>query len=296
MAPPAESLSYEDLSTVCRSEQKSKNITEVRRDFYPAIRACRERLKSEYERETSVNPFSIKTKLANKALTEFQDMVQLTFELRMKKILAMALRAAEGGKIDQARLTVEEKEIFDAVFNLMGERHASLLEGRTAKPSEAEEPSISTKVPEMVVEAVREQEVFDPSGLAADVLVSPVTNAAPPASLSEVAPEVKPSTASSIPPSPLPVTKAPLPDTKAPDVPPAVVPAQASSPSTVVKATAPAADQVILRILEDLPPIAGADRNYKLKKEDLVTLPPAIAKALVARKKAVIVQPGDNSG
>jgi DNA replication factor GINS len=51
-------------------------------------------------------------------------------------------------------------------------------------------------------------------------------------------------------------------------------------------------DFVVLRILEDIPAFAGPDRNYKLQKEDLVSLPPPIAKALIARKKAVGIQFG----
>lgn len=48
---------------------------------------------------------------------------------------------------------------------------------------------------------------------------------------------------------------------------------------------------IIVRVLEELPPFAGPDKDYVLGKEDLVTLPPVIAKALVGREKAVEVHP-----
>ncbi|MDR1404353.1 MAG: hypothetical protein LBJ20_02130 [Candidatus Methanoplasma sp.] len=51
-------------------------------------------------------------------------------------------------------------------------------------------------------------------------------------------------------------------------------------------------EAVVIRILEDLPPFSGPERNYKLCKEDIVRMPKAMAMALVNRDKAVIVSPG----
>jgi DNA replication factor GINS len=74
---------------------------------------------------------------------------------------------------------------------------------------------------------------------------------------------------------------------RAPDLPPAVVAPVEKHPDP---GAFPATDYVVVRILEDVPAFAGPGRNYRLIKEDLVSLPPAIAKALVARKKAVGVR------
>ncbi len=49
-------------------------------------------------------------------------------------------------------------------------------------------------------------------------------------------------------------------------------------------------DHVLVHVLEDLPPFAGLDTTYSLKKEDVVTLPKTIAEILVSRGKARIVQ------
>ncbi len=49
-------------------------------------------------------------------------------------------------------------------------------------------------------------------------------------------------------------------------------------------------DHVVVHVLEDLPPFAGLDTTYSLKKEDVVTLPKTIAEILVSRGKARIVQ------
>ena len=49
-------------------------------------------------------------------------------------------------------------------------------------------------------------------------------------------------------------------------------------------------DHVLVHVLEDIPPFAGIDTTYRLKKEDVVTLPKTIAQILVDRGKARIVQ------
>ncbi len=49
-------------------------------------------------------------------------------------------------------------------------------------------------------------------------------------------------------------------------------------------------DHVVVHVLEDLPPFAGLDTTYHLKKEDVVTLPKTIAEILVSRGKARLVQ------
>jgi len=49
---------------------------------------------------------------------------------------------------------------------------------------------------------------------------------------------------------------------------------------------------VVIRILEDLPPFSGPDRNYELFKEDIVRMPRAMALALINREKAAPVNPG----
>lgn len=51
-----------------------------------------------------------------------------------------------------------------------------------------------------------------------------------------------------------------------------------------------AKDLVVVHVLEDIPPFAGIDAMYRLRKEDIVTLPRAIAKVLIDRGKVRVVQ------
>jgi DNA replication factor GINS len=135
----------------------------------------------------------------------------------------------------------------------------------------------------MIVEANREEEEFDPS----ENHEEPIPMA--------TAPILPPPVKVPVPPSPPTVVRSAVEAAKTPDVPLATEPApplqKAPVPTRAEKVPA-TSDFVVLRILEDIPAFAGPDRNYKLQKEDLVSLPPPIAKALIARKKAVGIQFG----
>jgi len=48
---------------------------------------------------------------------------------------------------------------------------------------------------------------------------------------------------------------------------------------------------VLIRVLEDLPEFAGPTRDYRLSKEDVVTLPKAMADVLVNTGKAAMISP-----
>ena len=49
-------------------------------------------------------------------------------------------------------------------------------------------------------------------------------------------------------------------------------------------------ESVTIRILEDLPKFSGPDKDYDLKKEDVVRMPVVMANALISREKAVKIQ------
>jgi DNA replication factor GINS len=163
----------------------------------------------------------------------------------------MALRAAQGARLETTRLTVEEQEVYDKVYSLLKDCRAVVLEGSRPQVIETEEPALTPMAaPEMVVEAMREE------AAAATVV------AVPPA-VEEIV--TAPMTAAAE------IVEQPVPPEK---------------PAEVL----PAPDHVVLRIVEDIPAFAGPGRTYKLQKEDLVSLPQAIAKALIIRKKAIGVQ------
>ncbi len=249
MSAPSDAFTYDDLTEVARREQRNKTISEVRKDLYHAMVECQDRLKRESEREFSADPFSTKSKLASNQLNKFQEKASQVFEFRMDKILDMALRAAVGNRTETSRLTIEEKEIYDEVHTLLKEKRSYMLEGVRTRVAETEELSLETVTVPEMVVEAMREE-------------------------SEVVPEPPQEEVPESAPAPVEVPAAPEAE-KVVDAPPATA--------------APPAEFVILRILEDIPKFVGPDRTYKLRKEDLVSLPATIAKALVARKKAVAV-------
>lgn len=271
MSPPVEAFEYDHLTEVYRKEQRTKNITEVRKDLYVVIRQRLSELRRDTEREFALDQFSTRAKLAANQLTKFQEKADQVFEFRMEKLLAMALRAARGNRVDTNRLTSEEADIFERVSSLLRERHAALLE--TAGEASHHEPS--TVKPPYVVEA--------PS-ITENVLY------AAPSIVAEDVPEYAPEYAEDL-------EEAAMDDGDVEDVhdvPDEPLPAPSASPPEAPAAAAPIAemmpDMAVLRVMEDLPPFAGPGRDYRLKKEDVVCLPLAVAKALVAGRKASIVQ------
>lgn len=63
------------------------------------------------------------------------------------------------------------------------------------------------------------------------------------------------------------------------------------SPAKREEVTAPkSSEHMVLRILEDVPSFAGVAGNYKLKKEDIASLPRKVAEILVKKGKAQEIQ------
>ncbi|NLI73287.1 MAG: hypothetical protein GX369_00730 [Euryarchaeota archaeon] len=250
MSPPVETFEYDDLTEVYRKEQRAKNVTEVRKDLYAAIREKLTELRKETEKEFASNQFSTKAKLAANQLTKFREKADQVFEFRMEKILAMTLRAALGNRVDTARLTSEETELFTQVSSLLKEYHTTLLEIEVgARSSHLESASESLEIQEPHLEYSETVDDAEDNGYTDDVEDSATTDEDDDYARDD---DVEP------------------------------IP---SDPDIHIDS-----DIIILRITEDLPPFAGPDRNYHLRKEDVVCLPSAIAKALIARKKAIPIK------
>ncbi len=48
-------------------------------------------------------------------------------------------------------------------------------------------------------------------------------------------------------------------------------------------------DLVLVRVLEDMPTFAGVDKDYKLRREDIISLPKGVANTLVSHGKAKVI-------
>jgi DNA replication factor GINS len=258
MPPLLEPLTYEEVTEVYRKEQKTKNVTEIRKDFYPALRGLLDRLRKENEKEMTQERYSTKSVLLGNQIKKISDKAIQIFDFRAEKIMLAALRAAGGAKVEVDRLTEEEKVLFDCVMSLVQERRALVLEletktkeelvGRSTQPEEVPAATSAEAA------APRSDKADDDVGLDEGITGAFVDKGAP--DEIEVGIQEEPS--------------------------------PAPSRQDVQKSLE---DYLVLRILEDIPSFAGPGRDYRLSKEDIVTLPTAIARALIGRGKAVEITP-----
>jgi DNA replication factor GINS len=192
--------------------------------------------------------------------------VTQVFEIRMEKILRMAIRGASGGKVENTRMVDEEKAYFEHVFTLTKE-----IRAREIDPSKGQK--------ELDVQPLKLPEIEgsgqgDPGTIRADA-VEPRANLTATESIN------KPIAVEPVKPTDIDVVaKAALPSLTVPPQPASPKPGEA-------EAKQEAKDLLVLRILEDIPPFAGPFGNYRLRREDVATLPTGLARALIKRGKAV---------
>lgn len=240
MGPPHEPLTFRDVTEVYRRERRSKDITDIRSDFYQAIRKFLDELRKDNEEEMCQDPFSLKALSISDTMKKVRSKAVQIFEMRAEKILLMALRASSGAKVETDKFAREERAIYaDALELLSSNRNALLFQQKLQKatPTPSPEDHASEEVPEDEVQI--ENKVDQPQ----EILV-----------VEDVQVNIDKIEA------------------------PAVV-------EPVLE------DQILVRVIEDIPPFAGPERDYVLSKEDVVLLPSVIARALVSRGKAVEVMP-----
>jgi DNA replication factor GINS len=260
MSKSSEQLSYEDLGTIYRTEKKSPTISSVRRDLYPAMADLIIRIRLEYERHLSADPDSIICEGVNQRRKKALSMSREITELRMSKIATLALMGARGGQNVLDHLTSEEREYYENVLGI-SRKHVEIVDKLSGK-RKYETPAID---PEPVVvkkpsEPIEVKKAADP--VVTKKAGEPVKKEVPAADTVR--------------------EEAVRPDSKGVSEEKAAVPQDSEEED----------EMVVIRILEDLPPFSGPDRNYELSKEDVVRMPKAMAEALINRKKALVISPG----
>jgi DNA replication initiation complex subunit (GINS family) len=256
MPNPLKPLDYPEVMDVWRKEKDLKSLAEMRRDFFPEVKTFVSRLKEEAQAEAAKDPYSTKTRSLNVQVANVTEKVTQVFEIRMEKILRMAIRGASGGKVEITRMVDEEKAYFEHVFTLTKEiraREIDPIKGQKEldlqpqvlpgadEGGKAEEPSLTVAPKEPIEKAIVVEAARTP---AIEVAVKPAA----------------PSLKTSQPVLPMPGDAEAKPDAK---------------------------DLLVLRILEDIPPFAGPFGNYRLRREDVATLPSGLARALIKRGKAI---------
>ncbi len=276
MAIGSDEMDYSDLTSLSRIEKGSGSLSAVRKDLYRAMAELYEKRAEECERLIRTNADSIlfdgASDMKRKTLITMKDIVQD----RMKKIFELALRTGIGSNNVTDMLTPEEQVLYDTLVDA-AKAHWALLERKKkvtipdiTQPDVLPEPAKEEPtVIGMTVENVTESDSDTPE---MEVIVPPQSDAIPiDDGLSEI-PEDEDEDPRNI-------------VIDVPEETP-VVPKKEPVQSTDVDPMS----MVIVRILEDLDEdISGIDRTYSLKKEDIVRMPQMLAKVLVNRNLAKIV-------
>ncbi|MDO5861879.1 MAG: hypothetical protein Q4Q58_03690 [Thermoplasmata archaeon] len=293
-------MTFDELSELYRVEMKSASLTTVRRDLFRALANLLTSLRQEYDRQMSLDPDSVMTEGADQRRKKAERLCKDVIILRTRKISGMAIRGAEGGRNTLDALTDEERAYYDTILALTERQFSEIdrLRGRrTTRETHIDEPPArDAPAPEPVAEPESVHEVVPEPTVEAPAPAAPAPEEQFPEEMGmpdEAFDEPFDDMPDEFPPEEAVATPAPaaVPEAVPEPAPVAIPEAPAPAEEPVEEDTGSDLTPVLIRILEDLPEFAGPDRDYRLSKEDVVTLPKVLADVLVNTEKAVNVRP-----
>ncbi len=242
--PPAESMVYEELTSLYRQERSSNSLSDLRHDFYPALAEMITRTQKEYEKALTQDPDSIVCEGLNQRRKKMMDIAQRIIDDRKVKITSMALKGGVGYGNSFERLTAEERALYQKILESFRSHREALPQLRRRDFRIAELSAEPAPPAQPVMADVPEESTTD--------VTEPIEQ------LVEDDPvHVEEETAETC--------ETPIDDDEK--------------------------DNLVIRILHDLPTFSGPYRDYTLRKEDVVLMPRSLAEALISREAAVEVRP-----
>ena len=232
MVQEPEPMEFEGLSSVYRVESKSQALSDVRKDLYHAMIKLREKAQKDHDAALASDPDSIMCEGLSERRKRVNSLSQKIVDLRMEKVIIMALRTSMGSSASLDKLTPEEREYYAHIVAL-SEKHRSMInkDGKNRK----------YVIPDISGSAEADTAVQDSTAQGSDVVTGEMN-------------------------------------------------IEAGGAIVEMRSAVPDDDEelIVIRILEDLPPIAGPEFDYDLKKEDVVRMPAALANTLIKHEKAVL--------
>lgn len=269
MSPVLQPMTYEELSQIYREEKNGKALMPCRQDMYRAFADLLTRLRQEYDRAITKDPDSIMAEGANQKRKKAETQIKYIVSLRARKICNKAVLSADGNIEELSALTPEERDYYEKVVAL-SKGQLTLVDGYRGKKTVNTLIDEEPLTPAPVIPDREPEPMPDPS----EAVASGVEDEFPPV-VEE--PEMFDDNIE-----------------ESFDEEPEIQPMQQPAEPEIVTAEEPReteSDTMVIRVLEDLPPFAGPDRDYELHKEDIVTLPKAMAAILVNSQKAVEIAP-----
>jgi len=114
-------LSYDEIRRIHRIEKNTSKLVEVEADFYNQLADFIASEKKAYL--DSLKDFSVGKA---RSFTNMKKMVEEIFSMREKKILGLALIASRTNETNDARMAVQEKEVYKNVLKMLNS-HNTLL-------------------------------------------------------------------------------------------------------------------------------------------------------------------------
>jgi DNA replication initiation complex subunit (GINS family) len=274
---PGERVTFESITQVYREEKSKKGLVALPKDFYQNMRTYISELQKRCDEEDAQASHSPKSIILHDELKKALKKRDEIWKIRMRKLVTFASSKLMGASIDKKPMTGEELRIFeeimgilkggtDEVFGLIEEREE---EGTTAESVEREDK----------VETATEQDIESESEL--ERTTPKVSAVQPEKDVVEekqvaVKVDVKESGERKI-------SRGWFADGRGKDKDKTHDTKEKEMKKPIERARS---EELAVQILEDLPPLAGKNVNYLLKKDDVVTLPKEIASVLCKKNKA----------
>lgn len=258
-------INYEELRKIELSEKRSAQLYKLPQDFYQDASNYLKNLQSSLEsfKQSGDDSIHRKIPMLEDQIYNTRESIKNVYEMREKKIVALAISASRGVALDLNPLSIEEKPVYERMLELMRGAREELLfcrkngmlsgTGTDAKPirpepKQAPAPQISPKDEPQIKFSAED---------------------APAAKVSVTVP--------------------------APAAPAAEPPIQKTAPAQTISVSACAADApkpsagtdyVTVRVMEELPPFVGNDgKKYALKKGDIASIHKVNASILEKHRK-----------
>ncbi|MCL2711856.1 MAG: hypothetical protein FWD37_01080 [Methanomassiliicoccaceae archaeon] len=120
-------MTFEDLSSVYRLEKASRTLTDVREDLYPALLQLQDSIHKSYESERAKDPDSIICEGLGERRKKVSVILQRIVDLRMEKIILLALRTSMGSVNVIDKLTKEERDYYHGLVEVSKKHLATVV-------------------------------------------------------------------------------------------------------------------------------------------------------------------------
>ncbi|PKK86274.1 MAG: hypothetical protein CVT48_01935 [Thermoplasmata archaeon HGW-Thermoplasmata-1] len=270
-------LSYIDLRNIIKSEKNAPKLTKLDGGFYRVVARRITALENEFMNHQRVNPSSRKLLLIADELRNTKRLFDEIYEIREKKIALAALSAARGSEPDSNNMTVDEKEFFTALRDILKRGRSRFVHGTEIgfdQSASASVPSAKTTL----FSGAASRMVPGESGqapVASAPLPTPAFGISHGGAATQSQSSVSPK--KEIPQQTAEMQESPA-TVKSADPSCDAMPQRARQPSRLPD------DISIVRALADIPDFIGTDmRRYEIKRNDVVTLPRDVSEILLKR-------------